>query len=305
MKQGTVSSATRLSVIILTCNEERNLPACLDSLTGIDCELFVVDSGSTDRTVAIAKAAGATVLEHPFETHAKQWTWALQHAAEATPWLLALDADQQLTPALRDEIATLFSPDDSLAEVAGFYINRRQIFRGQWIRHGGYYPKYLLKLFRRDKVRLDPDELVDHHFYVTGPTKKLQYDLIEENKKEDDLSFWIAKHDRYATLLAAEEWRRWHTKRPEPISPELIGTPDQRTLWFKRWWWLCPRYIRPVLYFLYRYILRFGFLDGKEGFVFHFLQALWFRLLVDIRLDEIERSRSNSVSSDPTIETRI
>jgi len=292
-------------VIILTYNEERNLPACLDSLAGIDCELFVVDSGSTDRTVAIAKAAGATVLEHPFETHAKQWTWALQHLAEATPWLLALDADQQLTQALRNEIVTLFSHDDSLAEVAGFYINRRQIFRGQWIRHGGYYPKYLLKLFRRDSVWLDLQELVDHHFYVTGPTKKLQYDLIEENRKEDDLSFWIAKHDRYATLLAAEEWHRWHTKRPEPVSPELSGTPDQRTLWFKRWWWLCPRYVRPVLYFLYRYILRFGFLDGKEGFVFHVLQALWFRLLVDIRLDEIERSRSNSVSSDPTVGTRV
>ena len=288
-----------VSVIILTYNEEANLPDCLASLIGLSCPFYIVDSGSTDRTVAIAEAAGAVVLEHPFETHAKQWAWALQHVPVTTPWVLALDADQQLTPTLREEIAALFTRDESPAGVAGFYINRRQIFRGQWIRHGGYYPKYLLKLFRRDRVWLDPDEFVDHHFYVTGPTGKLRSDLIEVNKKEDDLSFWIAKHDRYAALLASEEWRRWHTAHPMPVSPSLTGAPDQRTLWFKHLWWRCPRYIRPVLYFFYRYILRLGFLDGKEGFVFHFLQALWFRLLVDIRLDEIERSRAHPASPAP------
>jgi len=295
----------RLAILVLTYNEESNLPACLASLAGLHGTLCVVDSGSTDRTVAIAQAAGAIVLKHPFGTHAQQWAWALQHMPGTTPWVLALDADQQLTPALRDEIATLFSRDDALTEVAGFYINRRQVFRGQWIRHGGYYPKYLLKLFRRDRVWLDLEELVDHHFSVTGPTRKLQNDLIEANKKEDDLSFWLAKHDRYARLLASEEWRRWHSQRSVPVSPSLTATPDQRTLWFKRVWWRCPRYVRPVLYFLYRYIVRLGFLDGKEGFVFHFLQALWFRLLVDIRLDEIERSRSQMVSSDPTAGTRV
>jgi glycosyltransferase involved in cell wall biosynthesis len=297
-----MSLRDRLSIVILTFNEEVNLPACLASLSGLDCTLCVVDSGSTDGTIAIAQAAGAIVLEHPFDTHTQQWAWALPHVPVATPWVLALDADQQLTPALRDEIAALFAPDDPLTEVAGFYINRRQVFRGQWIRHGGYYPKYLLKLFCRDRVWFDPDDLVDHHFYVTGPTRQLRNDLIEANRKEDDLSFWLAKHDRYAKLLASEEWQRWHSQRPMPVSPSFTGTPDQRTLWFKRVWWQCPRYVRPVLYFLYRYIVRLGFLDGKEGFVFHFLQALWFRLLIDIRLDELERSRSQPVSSDPMVE---
>lgn len=299
-----MSLRDRLTIVILTFNEEANLPACLASLSGLDCTLCVVDSGSTDGTVAIAQAAGAAVLDHPFETHTQQWAWALQQVPVVTPWVLALDADQQLTPALRDEIALLFTQDDALPEVAGFYLNRRQIFRGQWIRHGGYYPKYLLKLFCKDRVWFDPDDLVDHHFYVTGPTRQLRNDLIEANKKEDDLSFWLTKHDRYATLLAAEEWRRWRSARPTPVSPSLIGTPDQRTLWFKQVWWQCPRYARPVLYFLYRYFVRFGFLDGKEGFVFHFLQALWFRLLVDIRLDELDRVHSQSGSSRvTTVET--
>jgi glycosyltransferase involved in cell wall biosynthesis len=292
-----------LAIVLLTLNEEVNLPACLASFAGLDCALYVVDSGSTDGTVALARAAGATVLEHPFETHTRQWAWALEHLPLATPWVLALDADQQLTPALRDEIATLFSREDALPEVAGFYLNRRQIFRGQWIRHGGYYPKYLLKLFRRDRVWFDLEDLVDHHFYVTGPTQQLRNDLLEVNKKEDDLSFWLAKHDRYAKLLAQEEWRRWHGQRSTPVAPSLTGTPDQRTLWFKRVWWRCPRYVRPVLYFLYRYIVRLGFLDGKEGFVFHFLQALWFRLLIDVRLDELDRSHARAVSSDPKVET--
>ena len=170
----------------------------------------------------------------------------------------------------------------------GIYIKRRQIFRGRWIKHGGYYPKYLLKLFRVDRVKLNSTDLVDHHFYVRGKTLKLKHDLVEENSKEDRISFWIEKHNRYATLLAREELQRRHRARPEPIQGSVLGNPDQRTLWLKGVWYRCPAYVRPFLYFVHRYFLRLGFLDGKEGFIFHFLQAFWFRLLVDINLDELE-----------------
>lgn len=174
-----------------------------------------------------------------------------------------------------------------LAEVDGFYIKRRQVFRGRWIKHGGYYPKYLLKLFRRDKVSTDANDLVDHHFYVDGCVAKLNHDMIEDNWKENDISFWIEKHNRYASLLASEEFERRRNGRQELMEPSLAGNPDQRTLWLKRQWSRMPLYVRPFLYFLYRYIFRLGFLDGKEGFVFHFLQGFWFRLLVDIKLEEI------------------
>lgn len=278
-----------VAAIVLTYNEEANLDSCLASLAGWVGELFVVDSGSTDATVAIAERHGATVVHHAFETHARQWLWVLQSLPLSYEWVLALDADQAVTPELKDEIVGLFgSGETGRRDVVGYYLRRRQIFRGRWIRHGGYYPKYLLKLFRRDRVRIDERELMDHHFYVEGRAEKLRHDLVENNRKEADIAFWIAKHNRYAALQAREEFARgaaW------PIQPSLVGSPDQRVLWFKRVWSRLPLYLRPFLYFGYRYFLRLGFLDGKEGFIFHFLQAFWYRLLVDIHLDDLRTDR--------------
>src|SRR5207244_1247176 len=107
----------------------------------------------------------------------------------------------------------------------GWYIKRKQIFRGRWIKHGGYYPKYLLKLFRRDKVFLHAADVVDHHFYVRGSCGKLEHDLIEANHKEDNISFWIEKHNRYATLTAAEEQRNGDRVDHYPLTPSLFGSP--------------------------------------------------------------------------------
>ena len=276
-----------VSVIVLTHNEEANLPACLESLRGLPCIIFVVDSGSSDLTVDIARAFGAVVVEHPFETHASQWHWALEHLPIATEWILALDADQRVTSELAAELQNLDA--SSMNGYAGVYIKRRQWFRDRWIKHGGYYPKYLLKLFRRDNVIVDADDLVDHHFYVTGPVKKLRHDLIESNKKEDDISFWIDKHNRYAALLACEEVRWRNRPLTMSIEPSLFGNPDQKILALKGLWRRMPLYVRPFLYFGYRYFLRLGFLDGKQGAVFHFMQAFWFRLVVDIKIDEMLR----------------
>ena len=178
--------------------------------------------------------------------------------------------------------------------VDGLFIKRRQLFRNRWIKHGGYYPKYLLKLFRRDKVLMDPGDLVDHHFYLTGRSKKLRHDLVEANKKEDDISFWIDKHNRYASLLAREEFGWRAGSRATAITPRVLGNPDQQTLVLKQFWRRLPLYLRPFLYFSYRYFVRLGFLDGKEGAIFHFLQAFWFRLLVDIKLDEMQQEAGPS-----------
>jgi len=279
-----------LSVVILTYNEEVNLPACLESLKGLDCEIFVVDSGSSDATVEIAKAFAARVFEHPFESHARQWNWALQNLPISTDWILGLDADQRLTSELRQELVELFTVDDHrLGAVDGFYVKRRQMFRGRWIRHGGYYPKYLLKLFRRDRVRVDEGDLVDHHFWVNAVTARLKHDLIEENLKEADLAFWIEKHNRYAALHAQEEWARRNGLLKWPVQPSLFGNADQRVACLKQCWYRLPLYIRPFLYFCYRYFLRLGFLDGEQGFIFHFMQGFWYRLLVDVYIDELRR----------------
>ena len=280
------ASQVPISFIVLTFNEEKNLNTCLGSVAGWAQEIFVVDSGSTDQTLDIARRHGANCFHHAFDSHARQWKWALENLPISTDWVLALDADQSVTDELREEIGQLLQGQRA---AHGCYVRRRQIFRGRWIQHGGYYPKYLLKLFRRDAVQIDEGDLVDHHFRVQGHTLKLGADIIEDNQNEADISIWITKHNRYATLQAEEEVQRRAGESARHSVKSLFGTPDQRVLWLKQLWQRLPLFVRPLLYFLYRYFFRLGFLDGKEGFIFHFLQAGWYRLLVDIKIDELQR----------------
>ena len=293
-----------LSVVVLTFNEERNLPSCLDSVAGWAEQIFIVDSGSTDGTLAIAERCAAHVVTHAFESHARQWQWALS-SLPLDRWVLALDADQSLTPELREDITRKLVDWTGPDSPAGAYLNRRQIFRGRWIRHGGYYPKYLLKLFRRDAVSMDESDLVDHHFAVNGPTVLLEGDLIEDNRNEAVISVWIDKHNRYAALQAREEQARWASADGRAPAGRVFGSPDERANWRKRLWNRLPLYVRPFGYFVYRYVIRLGFLDGKEGFIFHFMQAWWYRLLVDINRDELRKRAAGQAPAPATTRTAV
>lgn len=283
----------RLSAFILTFNEEKNLDACLASLRECVDDIYVVDSGSVDRTAEIASGYGCQTVIHAFEGHSRQRNWALRHLPFRHDWVFALDADHRVTPELCAEIRQRFSqpPDD----VVGFFVKRRQIFRGTWIRHGMYYPKWQLKLFQHALTHCDDHEF-DYRFYVNGPVGKLSYDILEENRNEDDISFWIAKHNRFAQEAAAEEFLRRCGGAQWKIKPRLLGHPDERVLWLREQWYHLPLYVRPFLYFGYRYFIRLGFLDGKQGAIFHFLQAFWFRLVVDIHLDELFARRQRELN---------
>ncbi len=269
-----------VAVVVLAKNEALNIGACLRSVVGWAAEVFVVDSGSTDGTDVLASALGATVVAHPFEGHVRQWQWALGALPLESRWVLALDADQRVTPELAAAIAEAIASGRD--DVAGWFVNRRQIFRGRWIRYGGYYPKYLLKLFRRDAVWLDTGDLVDHHFRVRGRTARLRGDLVEDNGNDARIADWISRHSRYAYLQACEE-----VAGADAANGTGLSGPDARTWRQKQLWRRLPRYVRPAAYFAYRYVVRLGFLDGKQGFVFHALQGFWYRLLVDIHIDEI------------------
>lgn len=286
---GTAAAAAPLSVLVVTRNEELNLERCLASVHGFADQIFVVDSESADRTRAIARRYADEVRELPYDhTRIIPWIfqWALDHLPIRNDWVLILEADQAVPPALRSEIAALLAR----AEIAedGFYIRRRQIFRGQWIRFGGYGSKHLLKLFRRSRGRLDPIEQ-DTRVYVQGRVGRLHAPLEEWNRKEDAILFYLEKHLRYAEAFAREELARRRRSIPWQLTPRLFGTADERTLWLKSRYYRLPLYLRPALYFGYRYFLLLGILDGKNGFIFHFLQAFWFRLVVDVRLDELLR----------------
>jgi len=275
-----------LSVLVTTRNEEANVERCLRSVHGFADQIFVLDSESTDRTVEIARRY-AEVHTLAYD-HSRIIPWIFQWGLDNLPlrndWVLILEADQALTPALRDEIAALLARPDVRED--GFYIRRRQIFRGKPLRFGGYGSKVLLKLFRRSRSELDPVEQ-DTRVYVRGPVGRLRAPLEEWNLKEDSIQFYLQKHLRYAEAFATEELKRRQGNLPWKTAPRLFGTPDERVLWLKDRYYRMPLFVRPALYFLYRYFILLGVLDGKNGFIFHFLQAFWFRLIVDIRLQEL------------------
>ncbi|MGH2808630.1 MAG: glycosyltransferase family 2 protein [Actinomycetota bacterium] len=279
----SVDEPAPLSVVILTFNEEANLARCLESTAPWAAEVFVVDSGSTDQTVAIAERYGARVFEHSFENHVAQWQWALDNLPFGHEWMLAIDADFAVTPELRDAITAIAIGG---GDAAGYYVRKRFIFRGRFIRHGGVYPNYRVVLFRRDAVFLDESEIQDHHFYVHGRTGRLEQELIEINANDDVMAFWIDKQLSSAERQAMEEIRHRRGGAGGPVKATPFGHHNQRVLWLEGIWSRLPLYWRSVFYFLYRYVLRGGFLDGRQGFLYHFTQALVYRILLDARIEE-------------------
>lgn len=281
------------SFIILTYNEEIHLPRLLESVKDLEAPIFILDSGSTDGTVGIGEQYGAAFLQHPFENHPQQWDFALKNFPVKTSWVICLDADQVVTPELNARL--LGFRDEDHTGVDGIYFNRKNFFKGRWIRHGGYYPFYLLKMFRYDTGYSDTNENMDHRFIVPGKTEVWKDGIIlEENLKENNIRFWIDKHNRYSDLVAQEEVERMMQARTQTIKPNFWGSPDERTAWRKNLWWKLPRYTRPMLYFIQRIIFQLGILDGRTGIIFHFLQGFWFRLIVDVKIDEILKQQKNA-----------
>jgi len=257
-----------IAALIPTCNEALNLPDCLASLRGWVDEIFVVDSFSTDRTCEIASAAGAQVVRHEYRGPAEQKNWALDNLSISADWVLILDADERVTAALRDEIVGLIAAPGARL---GFYLNRLFIFYGHPIRHCGWYPSWVLRLFRRGAARYE-SRAVHEHMVVDGPVGYCRNHLLHEDQR--DLSHWIDKHNRYSSLEAIEMMRaRSGTSR---TASRLHGAVALKRLIKERLWPYLPG--RGLLYFLYLYVLRLGFLDGAAGWRFCLMHAsfeLW------------------------------
>jgi len=281
---------TDFSFIILTYNEEVHLPRLLESIAGLQAPIFILDSGSTDDTLTIAEKFKAVVKVNPFINHPKQWDFALMNFDIQTPWIIGLDADQIVTAELFLQLRNFKS--EAYQQVNGIYFNRKNFFKGKWIKYGGFYPKYLLKMFRTGIGYSDLNENMDHRFIVTGQTAIWKNGhILEENLKENQISFWIDKHNRYSDLIAHEEVERLNNLRQQANKANFWGNPDERNAWLKRLWWKLPLGLRPFLYFSYRLIFKLGILDGSTGILFHFLQGFWFRLIVDVKIKEILKSK--------------
>ena len=270
-----------LAVIILTCNEEANLRQGLDSIAGWAHEIFILDSFSADRTVEIAQRYGCRIAQNRFTNFAQQRRYALESLPVSCEWVLFLDADEWLPHELKQEISALIagSPAEN-----GFYLKWRLIWMRRWIRRG-YYPCWILRLFRYGKGRCE-DRAMGEHLIVDGATGYLRNDLMHEDQKS--VSEWIAKHNGYATLEALELVKARAAPGYREIDARFLGTQAQRKRWLRhKVWNRLPPLIRPLFYFSYRYVLTGGFADGREAFAYHFLQALWYPMLIDVKYLEL------------------
>ncbi|MBE9603071.1 exosortase Y [Pedobacter sp. MC2016-24] len=285
------------SFIILTYNEALNLQLLLDSIATLNARIYVLDSGSTDETLAICETNQVQVKQQSFSNHPMQWDAALHLFDIKTPWIIALDADQTISNELLVKLHEF--KDVNYTTINGIYFNRKHIFRGQWIRYGGYFPKYLLKMFRSDLGYSDLKESSDHRFQVPGKSIiwKKAY-LIEENLKDHNLDFWISKHNTYSNLFARQHVAQCLNPASGIELPRLFrASPNEYNALLKAIWFKLPLYFRPCLYFIYRLVFQLGFLDGKTGILYHFLQGFWFRLVIDLKIEELLRQQQKTVKS--------
>lgn len=277
------------SFIILTYNEEIHLKRLLESLKGLNAKIYILDSGSTDSTISIAQEFGVKVMFNKFVNHPQQWKKALEIFDINTPWTIGLDADQVITPSLFNKLAK-FENSHISTKVNGIYFNRHNYFRGKRLKYGGYANKFLLKMFRTGIGYSDTNENMDHRFVVPGETLIWKDAILkEENLKENEINFWLEKHLKYSDLVAEEEIERRSKERGQTVMPNLFGNPDQRVAFYKSLWWKMPLYTRPFVYFIYRFVFKLGFMESKEGRIFHFLHAFWFRMIIDFKIENIDK----------------
>jgi len=276
-----------LAVIILTQNEERHISRALTSVAGIATEVFVVDSFSSDRTAELARAQGATLLQNKFINYARQFQWALDNAPITASWIMRLDADEvieaDLAARIRDEMPRL--PD----EVVGINLKRKHIFLGRWIRHGGRYPLLLLRIWRRGHGRIEDRWMDEHMILWGGRTVTFEGGFADHNL--NDLTFFTDKHNKYATREAIDVINE--RRRLFPRDVDLVKEEGSRQAAIKRWikeklYNRVPYQISAPAYFVLRIICQLGFLDGKEGLVYHGLQGFWYRFLVGAKVAELE-----------------
>ncbi len=272
-----MSHKADVTAIVLTLNEEQNLPACLDSIVGVCKTIYVVDSGSTDDTTKIAKDYGAHVVTHDFVTHAMQFNWALNELPIETKWVLRIDADERLSNELQQEMHSTLSqplPED----LNGFVLRFKTIFMGRFLRHGGVYPFRKLLLFKFHHAVMQ-DRAMDEHIELTsGYAQEMKHDGYHYDYKS--LESFIKKHAWYA---AKEVYEYEKSKATNTLTRK------------RKVYYALPMFFRAKWYFYYRYIIRLGFLDGREGRIFHTLQAHWYRFLVDSLIHERSQNPSDDI----------
>lgn len=290
-----------ISVIILTYNEAMHLERAINSVKPFASQIIVVDSFSKDETVAIAERCGAIVLQNRFVNQSVQFNWALDSAPITGDWILRLDADEIIEPDLADAFRTQLPILP--ADVVGVNLKRKHIFMDHWVRHGGRYPLLMLRLWRRGHGRVE-DRWMDEHVVVTGGrTVTFNGGFADHNL--NDLTYFTDKHNKYATREAIEVLNQRYglfTRDEGLTATNASGQAALKRLIKEKIYNRIPLTLSALLYFLWRYIFQLGFLDGRSGFVYHFLQGYWYRFLVGAKVMEFERALAVTSSNAERIE---
>ena len=280
-----------LSVIILTYNEEKHIARCINSVTGISKNIFVVDSFSNDSTIEISKSLGAHVLQNKFINQAKQMNWALNNCDIESTWIMRLDADEYVLPELALEISKkLNSLEDN---VSGIYLKRRVIFLQKWIKYGGIYPIWFLRIFKNGHAFSEDRWMDEHMKLIKGKSISFENDFVDENL--NSISWWIQRQNNYADReMIVRVLEKYGSEKNNLLDSNLFGKSDERKRWFKNLYNFFPPFIRPFFLFIYNYIIKRGFMSGYPGLIRFFYLSLWYRFLVDSKLYELElRSNKN------------
>lgn len=286
-----------LTVVILTKNEEKNLRKCIESFRGIAKRFVVVDSFSTDGTELLCKQLNSELqkigskldfYQNKWIDYATQLNWGLTKTSITTEWSMRMDADEELMEDLVLEIETELPKLKSV--INGVILRRRVYFMGRWIKYGGRYPELLLRIFRTGKAACEQKIMDEHMILSEGQTVEFKNDLIDNNTK--DLEWWTNKHNWYSNREVLDYQM---VEKNSLIKTELVeNSVSSKQAKFKRrvknkGYYQMPKFFRAHMYFIYRYYIKLGFLDGPEGKIFHFLQAYWYRFLVDAKMYECEK----------------
>ncbi len=278
-----------IAVIIVTYNEEIHIERCIKNTKKYSDEIYIVDSFSTDKTVKIAKSLKAKVLQNKWKNYSNQFSWALKKIKTKSKWILRLDADEYLEEKLICEISKKLPKLNN--DIYGVNFKRKQIFMNKWIKYGGRYPLPLLRLWRNGHGKIE-DRWMDEHIVIKkGKTTTFYNNFCDHNL--NNLSFFIKKHDIYATREAIDvilyEYKKndYLNKKNTPFNVFIKRVLKEK--FYNR----LPLGLRSMFYFIYRYFLLLGFLDGKKGLIFHFLQGFWYRFLVDSKVIELKNAIKN------------
>ncbi|TGX82096.1 glycosyltransferase family 2 protein [Palleniella muris] len=277
-----------IAALILTYNEEKHIKRCISSLKGVCDEIFVVDSFSKDNTVKIAEGLGATVIQNPWKNYATQFNFGLHNCGIKSDWVWRIDADEflegEIGHSVKDAIASC--SDD----VNGIYVRKRIDFMGRPLLHGGWYPSYHLKVFRRGHGDCENRWMDEHIRLYDGRSVTVESgNQVDANL--NDLTWWTEKHNGYATREMADMLMMEYglDAKSQEVEPKFFGTEEQRKRWLKIRYIKTPLFVRPFINFTLRYIVKGGFLDGREGFIWHILQGFWYRMLVDAKIYELKK----------------